>query len=86
MGRRRQSREPGILEMVLDIAWASPLAGVVVSIVLLVIASVMNAAFSSAPMPMGLVGPLMALMFALVALGGLLVSGIAFLRNLFLGR
>jgi len=82
MGRRKSSQEPGLLDMVLGIAWASPLAGVFVSTMLLLVASVIRATCSSTEVPMTFVGA----MLAMVAIAGLLVSGIALLRDVIIGR
>ena len=87
MGRRRKRyEEPGLMEEVLDLAWASPVVGGIFSGALLLVAGVLAAWPSSPQSPVRFMLPLMGLMLGMIGGFGLLVSAIGFLRDVFKGR
>ena len=91
MGRRRRrgqshDTEPGLIEVLIELAWLSPLWGAVASLVLLIAGAIVRG-YPYEPNGYGRIGGML-IGLALLLIGGmgLLVSGVAFLRDLIRGR
>lgn len=86
MGRRSRGREPGLAEVVVDLAWANPLVGAGVSVVFLVVASVIETFQGSHATPLDIVRPLIGMLLGIIGFAGLIVSAVGFVRDAFVGR
>jgi len=86
MRRRRKFSDPGLVEVVLELAWTSPEAGTAVCCLLVIFGFMFrSAAFWSGTL-WALAGPLLATLFLFVGGAGLLVCGIAILHDELFGR
>ena len=86
MSRRWRLREPRLLEVVVDVAWASPLLGAAVSVGLLIAALAIQSVRPTDFTAWSFLCPIIALILAMVGAGGFLVSALAFLRDAVFGR
>lgn len=86
MATSRRRNKSGIVEDVVEIAWACPPVGAVLSLAMLLAAYMVHGWPVTPGAGFELAAPLMATLMAMLGVVGLLVSTVGFLRDLLLGK